>query len=384
MPDLKVTIRQLESRRGRAPDLGFEATLENATDREVLVRLPALRAPSLVFEVETAEREFVPLGPPPLPPREEKDRLIGPGDHVVIGYRGFLDRTLVPGRYRIRFHATYPLLDGEPDDPLESEWLDFEVREEIPAVPEGGFHHKPWYERIWELILRILERIFKWTCRRTFSGAVDEARTQTITTGSKSTCAGGATEAAECASRVGLYSWHAAFDLRLSESACRADVTVRISWKKDPAAAYDPNLTYIAGKITQCWDDRFRLCHDGDCCPEGGYRIRVAVVFVHDAPADAHHDVTFGNQTTDMHVWSTAGLYVDHEFGHMLGPADEYCTVDGVAHCAPNLGTNIMNASSRDCEAVHFEWIRTKAESLLGGACTVIPKAYNCPGAPPS
>lgn len=386
MPQLKVALRRIEGSRTRPPDLAFEAILTNPADREALVRLTDVRAPSLVFQVETMEGEPVRLGPPPVPHREEHDDPIAPGATTTIRYRGFLDRRLPPGRYRIRYFATHPHLGGERDDPLESPWLDFEIREAIPDTPDAGFAWGSWIDRfldwIWEVIDRICKALFKRSCRplcrRTRRGAANELRYEKIDLGRDPTCDGGAWGLAECDKRDGEYEWRAAFDLSIRERTCEAIVKVRISWKVDPDAKDEPVIADIAKLITDSWDAKYRLCHDGDCCTKEGYLIRVVVEFLDDEPEEAHHDVVFGNKTVDMHFWSTGGNSVDHEFGHMLGPLDEYCTVNSVAHCAPYLGSNIMNGSGKACVASHFDLVRRLAESVLGGTCTVVPAADSC------
>jgi len=379
MPGLNVGLELVEVGRGRAPDLAFEATFENPTEQEIRILLADVRVPSLVFQVESSSGNPVRLGPPPLPRRQASSEPVPSRGTQRVRYEGFLDRRLGPGRYRIRYHTERPDLGGERGDPLQSPWLDFEILKAIPALPSGGLHKLRWYEWVYDRIRRLCDVICWFKCRTIHKGGKEEPCAEKITLGCVDDCSGGASYAERtCTERVGSYEWRAALDLRIDEAKCAAQVAVRISWKKGSGASGDPQLPEIKDKIESAWSERFRLCPMSGCCVRKGYVILVEVTFVEDAPDDAHHDVVFQNTTDDMHLWSVAGNDTDHEFGHMIGQLDEYCTVDDTAFCAPYLGTNIMNATGKLPAAEHFGLVRALAEELLDETCRVVPVGAPC------
>ena len=113
-----------------------------------------------------------------------------------------------------------------------------------------------------------------------------------------------------------------------------------------------------------------------------------------DDPANAHYTITpnaagatTGGRaglggTTSMTDWGTADTVdVTHEFGHMMGNAEEYFTTNGVDFTQGgarqgfrDTGGGVMNNPAENPEPRHYESVRLEAATLLGvsaAGCTV-------------
>lgn len=232
-------------------------------------------------------------------------------------------------------------------------------------------------------------------CWRSRFGYVDEKETQQVSPPPDASCSGGTTGQGHCLNREGVYAWHARFHLRLAPKACKAVVGIRIRYTVDTSDAFvveNLNLDSIRDLIYARWDDQFVICASDPCCP-CGYRIRLELEFVDETYTGfVHQDVRFQSDTDHIRAWSVAGTNVPHEFGHMLGPPDEYCTVTGTnwcapnqggaVWCAPNQGGTIMNTNASNPVPHHFDLIRRKAEELLGCPCQVVAVTNPWPSVP--
>jgi hypothetical protein len=355
--------------------------LRNPTASRVAIRLSEVRAPSLVLQVETEDGAPVRLAPPPLPqPGGEEEGINADGEELVI-YRGLFDRTLPPGAYRVRYVGRSPLAGGDPDEPLLSNWVDFL----ISAVPAGAVAtcapRPSCLEWLIEWLIRIWRKLWGLDCREIYGGCVDQSRTETIEIGRRVDCDGGLYGQSLCASRTGEYEWYARFGLRISELTCKAVLDVRISYEVAPEAYGQPYLADIRKMLEDAWHEKFRLCveDDGGCCLDG-FPIQLRIDFVKGFSWTAHHHVVFSNHTTHIGQWAYGGADAVHEFGHMLGPSDEYCTVDKVAWCAPHHGDTIMNSAAKPAVDRHLDWLRDEASVRMGRPCLIVPFGASCSG----
>jgi len=362
MPVLEIKL-SVSSDRKRAPEeLVFDASIVNSGDEPVRFNRLQAEHPSLVLEIEGPSGTRI-LLPPPSPPTEAEmgfGEPLLPGESLVLRYQGFVDPFLGPGRFRVRYVGRVPALGGTPEDPLISDWVDFELPLPLPFPKR-----KPWPTLWWELLwwLRRWLEIFPWwRCRRTWEAEVDEACTQTISNAPP-----------EAAAWNGTYGWRTRFRLRVTQRPCEAEVTVRV---RVTGAITSAQLAAWETAIEASWNNLFKLCTASLCC-QNGTPIRCDIQFV---STGEHQVVVAGSSTTNMGNWgATDTADVDHEFGHMLGALDEYFTVNGT-----NWGPGrqpagaIMNNPANPPEARHYELIRVRAQNLTGLASTTTAAADPC------
>ena len=206
MPELEASVRA-ESTADVVPgEFAITVTFRNGNDHPIPLNLHQASHPALALEVLDANDRPVLLAPPSAPDAEdlEPGRRIEPGGDVDITYAGFLDRSLTPGEYRVRYFGRFEALGGTVDNPLSTEWLDFTVRQvtdfppgkSIPGLepprPDDMLQPAPpwlrpikwiwaWWKRIWCWITCWIVRIRKQpSCDRVLSQEFDEARTETI------------------------------------------------------------------------------------------------------------------------------------------------------------------------------------------------------------
>jgi hypothetical protein len=365
MPALAVAVDVRPSREAvrekvgevRPGELVFHASVSNPTEQAVRFNAAQAAHPSLVLEVEGPTGTRV-LLPPPSPPTEEE---VGPGEPLAAGdripfeYRGFLDPYLGPGTFRVRYAGRVPALGGTPEDPLLSEWTEFELPTPLPWPPPRPLWERPfwwlreWWRRLLELILGRFRR-----CHRVWERQVDEACTQTITNAPPGSEAWN-----------GTYGWRARFRLRIDEANCRARVEVRVRVTGTITAAQQSAWETA---IQNAWSNVFKLCAAGSTCCANGYTIVADIQFV---TSGEHQVVAAGAMTTNMGNWGASDTVdVRHEFGHMLGNLDEYFTVNGT-DWGPGrqAGAPIMNNPANPPVARNYELIRTQAQAAMGTAC---------------
>jgi hypothetical protein len=356
MPALAVALYAQRPRDARAEEIIFEASVANRSDEAVRFNTRQGAHPALVLEVEGPSGQRV-LLPPPTPPDEQE---LGPGEplepdgSITLRYAGFLDPQLGPGRFRVRYVGRFPALGGSPDDPLVSDWVEFELPRPRPRP-------RPW-GRLWPVrylldwLRRLIELIIGWfrRCRRVWEQEVDEAVTETITN---------APPGAEAWNNT--FAWRARFRLRVEQATCRVLVTVRVRVSGTITAAQQSAWETA---IENAWNRIFKLCCGSTCCPNG-FTILSDIQFV---TSGEHQVVTAGASTVNMGLWGAADTVdVRHEFGHMLGALDEYFTVNGTNWgAARQPGGAIMNNPANAPAARHYELVRTRAQALMGATCT--------------
>ena len=365
MPVLEIKLTAGPERK-RAPEaVVFDASIVNPADEPVPFNRLQAEHPSLVLEVEGPSGTRV-LLPPPAPPTEAElaPGELAPGDAIVLRYQNFLDPLLGPGRFRVRYVGRVPALGGTPEDPLLSDWVDFELPRPVPFPKPKPWPFPwplPWRELLWWL-RRWLEIFPWWRCRRTWEQEVDEAVTETISNAPPAS-----------AGWNGTYGWRARFRLTVTQRPCLALVTVRVRVTGSITAA---QLAAWETAIEASWNSLFKLCLASRCCSDGT-PIRCDIQFV---SSGEHQVVAAGASTTDMGNWGAADTAdVDHEFGHMLGALDEYFTVNGTNWGAARQATgSIMNNPANPPEARHYELIRARAQALTGSAATTTAQANPC------
>jgi hypothetical protein len=391
MPQLRAEVRSKDREEADPGELRITVEFTNDGAEPVPLNLHQAAHPALVLEVEDPNGKAVRLPPPSAPDTEdlEAGQLIGPGESVTLDYAGFLDRSLAPGTYRVRYAGRYPALGGTPDDPLLSDWTTFAVRRmpiDVPGIPVPTPKpspeeillrpKKPWplllepiriliawlwwrvWRRLWCLIVRVLLRR---QCR-VLSQEFDQARTETISN------APAGSEAWN-----GTYAWRARFLLTVDEPACRVTAAIRVRLAGTITAA---QRSAWESAIEATWNNRFKLCHDGCCC-ESGLDIVTDIAFV---SSGEHQVVNVGATTTNMGNWGASDTVdVSHEFGHMLGALDEYFTVNGVDWGAGRqAGAPIMNNPANPPVARHYDVVRDAASSLVGHTCRTIERTAGC------
>lgn len=389
MPELEASIRAESSADVVPGEFAVTVTFRNGTDRAVRLNLHQASHPALTLQVLDANERPVLLAPPSAPDAEdlEPGRPIEPGGQVEITYAGFLDRSLAPGAYRVRYFGRFEALGGTIEDPLSTEFLDFTVGEVadfprgagIPGLerPQPDDLPQPvplwlkaikwiwaWWKRIWCWIWCWLTRILRMRhCDRVLSQEFDEPRTETISD------APAGSEAWN-----GTYSWRARFALTVDESTCRATATIRVRLVGTITAAQRGAWETA---IEAAWNKRFKLCSGCWCCCSDGMAIVSDIQFV---TSGEHQVVNVGASTTNMGNWgATDTVDVSHEFGHMLGALDEYFTVNGIAWGPGRQASGaIMNNPANPPAARHYETVRAAAASLLARSLHTVAEGTSC------
>jgi hypothetical protein len=151
---------------------------------------------------------------------------------VTLEYVGFLDRSQAPGRYRVRYVGRYEPLGGSREDPLVSEWLDFEIAalevefeaaEPLPVprvdLEQAGLRaFSAWWRNWWHNLLCFFRRLFGGEpCDGAFTRNVDEARTEVMSDAPPGFEAWN-----------GTYGWRARFRTVVDQRACRVTVTIKV------------------------------------------------------------------------------------------------------------------------------------------------------------
>jgi hypothetical protein len=105
--------------------------LHNAGGEPVRFSTATMLAP-VSFQVTGPDGRAVPLGPPPVPPSDLAAGLttLGPGESLELSFAGdeLLADAPPPGRYRLRFAARAPAVEGAWNGTIESPWVEFDAR----------------------------------------------------------------------------------------------------------------------------------------------------------------------------------------------------------------------------------------------------------------
>jgi hypothetical protein len=389
MPQLEAQIRGEKREDVVAGEFGITVTFTNASPEPARLNVHQASHPALALDVRDRNDREVPLPPPSAPDAQdlEQGQLIEPGASISIDYVGFLDRSLAPGEYRLRYFGEFPALGGSKDDPLRSEWLTVTLR------PERGFERgieipnfkpvpddvvpdrlKPLWLRvllpIWVIIVGIYWWIYCWILTRFFRRWCDDVRSQEFDQPRTETISN-----APAGSEAwnGTYGWRARFLLTLDEPSCTARVLIRVRLVGTISAV---QRSAWETAIEAAWNARFKLCRRSCCCSDG-LRIVSDIQFVN---SGEHQVVNVGASTTNMGNWGASDtIDVSHEFGHMLGALDEYFTVNSVAFGAGRQATGaIMNNPANPPVARHYETVRQAANGLRGTTYSTVPQPSSC------
>jgi hypothetical protein len=190
----------------------------------------------------------------------------------------------------------------------------------------------------------------------------------------------------------GTYRWRAKWRLKLDMRGEQAELNVKVRLHSTASAATKRKWSRA---IRRKWSGRFAFAVKRDTpieLPDGGkdefeemYPINVEVEWVSD-PAKAHYTIAANaagaveggraglGGTTSMTGWGEADTTdVTHEFGHILGCAEEYFTTNGVDYSRGGRrdgfrdpGGGVMNNPAGQALARNFDTIRKEAAKLRG------------------
>jgi hypothetical protein len=390
MPALEAQVRAEVHDDVVAGEFGITVVFTNTGSEPARLNVHQAAHPALALDVRDREDREVHLPPPSAPDALdlEEGQLIEPGGTISIDYVGFLDRSMAPGEYRVRYFGEFPALGGSKEDPLRSDWLTVTLR------PERGFD--PGFEipgfklpspddlrpkREWPPLLRVIEplwifawnlmwRVYCFILRYLFGRRCSDVRSQEIDQPCTEIISN-ATAGSEAWN--GTYVWRARFLLTLDEPNCTARVLVRV---RLTGTITDAQRAAWESAIEATWNSRFKLCRRSCCC-SNGLRIVNDIQFV---TAGEHQVVNVGTSTANMGLWgATDTVDVSHEFGHMLGALDEYFTVNGVAWGPGRQATGaIMNNPANPPVARHYETVRQAAGALRGETYSTVAQGTSC------
>ena len=366
MPGLEVRLKPVTRGPHAAEDAEVEAILENRAERAVRVSLAQLRVASLALEVRGPGREQVHLRPPPVPRPEDLEATdeVPPGGSLAVRYAGFLDRSLPPGRYHVRFIADSPALGASPGEPLISDWVTLRITEFPDERADDETNEREDDDEDDEDADEDDDEDEVEGCTEVYEEDVSFWKSETI-----SNAPAGAT------AWNGTYRDHIRFHVTVSEADCTVKVTMKLRVKGAITAA---QLAAWKSAIESKWSNKFKVCCDIECCPDG-MPIVIDIVWV-DSWWASDHTVNVGPTTTNTANWSaTDTVDITHEFGHLIGNDDEYYTVNGVNfNGARKPGGNVMNNPAGDPAGRHFQAVTDAVGELLEESCPPIPVGTSC------
>jgi hypothetical protein len=168
MPQLEAQAQAEKREDAVAGEFTFTVVFINSSSEPARLNVHQASHPALALDVRDRSDHEVLLPPPSAPDREDlgEGQLIVPGESVAVDYVGFLDRSLAPGAYRVRYFGEFPALGGSKDDPLRSDWVEVTLRPErgfVPGIEIGGFKpvpddsisepKPPWLKLIWPIYI---------------------------------------------------------------------------------------------------------------------------------------------------------------------------------------------------------------------------------------
>lgn len=388
MPQLEAQAQAEKREDAVAGEFTFTVVFINSSSEPARLNVHQASHPALALDVRDSSDDEVLLPPPSAPHRAdlEEGQLIAPRESVTIDYAGFLDRSLAPGAYRVRYFGEFQALGGSKDDPLRSDWVDVTLRPErgfVPGIEILGFKPAPdgiisepkpsWLKLIWPIYIFIwnwIWRLLCWISRYLFGRTCDDVRWQEIDQARTETISN-----APAGSEAwnGTYGWRARFLLTLDEPNCTARVLIRVRLVGTITAA---QRSAWETAIEAAWNSRFKLCRRSCCCSDG-FEIATDIQFV---TSGEHQVVNVGASTTNMGNWGAGDtIDVSHEFGHMLGALDEYFTVNGVNWGPGRQATGaIMNNPANPPVARHYDTVRQAAGALRGVTYSTVPRSSSC------
>ena len=376
MSELKVNLEALLEKPASGAETGIRAKITNSGDAPIAFNLTLAANSSLVLELQDAEGKLLGLSPPSPPTEDELKamRELAPGESFTIDYFGVLDLYQPSGRYRIRYFSESYLFGGSTDDPVASDWFEFEVVcppdpslkswKNIPIIVERRWLFWEW--KWWRSVLCwILKKLGYVHCDQQLSQEVDVARTEVMSN---------APQGFEAWN--GTYSWHARFRTEIDQNKCSVRIVILLQTSNAAANLSDAQRNAWETALQNAWSNIFKLCCNGCCC-SSGYTITLDVQFVN---ANAHHLVNVQGSTTNMTNWgNTDTTAICHEMGHMLGAKDEYYTVDGTAWGQPfQNGAGVMNNPNEAPLIRHIDLIRDTVQAMLGTNCNTKKSGDSC------
>lgn len=182
----------------------------------------------------------------------------------------------------------------------------------------------------------------------------------------------------------GTYSWNSKFTLTVNRPECRINVKIKI---KVSGTITEAQKRAWKTAVESKWSNKVKLvCNDPACraaCTDGS----PVIVTLEYVSSGEHYTVTANTPTateggrsglggtTSMTGWGVGDTVdITHEFGHMLGNADEYFTTNGVDYTdggtkqgfrAPDGG--VMNNPSNAARTANYDPIRSQVENVIGG-----------------
>ena len=179
----------------------------------------------------------------------------------------------------------------------------------------------------------------------------------------------------------GTYRWRAKWRLKLDMRDETAELNVKVRLLSTASAATKRRWSRA---IKRKWSGKFGFWVEADDGDEL-YPINIDIEWVRDA-ASAHYTIAANavgaaeggraglGGTTSMTGWGEADTTdVTHEFGHILGCAEEYFTTNGVDYSRGGRragfrdpGGGVMNNPAGPALARNFNMIRKEAAKLRG------------------
>ena len=159
------------------------------------------------------------------------------------------------------------------------------------------------------------------------------------------------------------FEWHSKYLIRL-----RFDDKIEIEMRLF-TDANDSTKERWKNAIESKWNDKCKIQIE-----QKKYDIIFKILWCNET-SNFHYNVSVNksnisrgkNGTHSMRIWGYFDTEdITHEFGHMLGNKEEYCTIDGIAYGeGGQTGKGIMNNSSENPNKNHFERIRLNIAKML-------------------
>jgi hypothetical protein len=131
-PSLPVKLTLAAAEVPRGSELRLSAEITNRGPTPVQISTDFLHAPSLVLRVRDAVGKPVPLGPPPVPWKDDGEsgrRVLAPGESITFRYSMIFGIEPPPGEYQVSFESTQPKGPKGKDweGTLASDWVPFRI-----------------------------------------------------------------------------------------------------------------------------------------------------------------------------------------------------------------------------------------------------------------
>lgn len=182
----------------------------------------------------------------------------------------------------------------------------------------------------------------------------------------------------------GTYSWHSKFTLTVKRPECKINVKIKI---KVSGSITNTQKSAWKTKIESKWSNKVKLICNDPACSEACKDGSPVIVELEYVSSGEHYTVTANASTateggrsgiggtTSMTGWGVGDTVdITHEFGHMLGNADEYFTTNGVDYTGggtkrafrePTAG--VMNNPAKNPRKANYDFIKKQVEKVIGG-----------------